>query len=136
MCNQFFREEKRSEVVEAVASLRGWKKYWRRDMTVEEKEALNFLLQRFRVIDRVMSGGSYVKVCYPIVSIFQFHDFRCSTIGSSVSRPTPSSSRPGPGLRSPRLCTGCWATPGSLSSSTTIRVCSVRPSRGQRPHTR
>jgi hypothetical protein len=72
MVKLFFSEEKRPQVVAALASMRAWQQSRGRDMTEEEKQQISCLLQRFNVINRVMS-------CDEVIKIFQFRGFCLDT---------------------------------------------------------
>ena len=72
MVKVFFSEEKRPQVVAALASMRAWQQSRGRDMTEEEKQQISCLLQRFNVINRVMSSDEVVK-------IFQFRGYCLNT---------------------------------------------------------
>lgn len=70
MVDLIFSEHNRGNVIEAVASMSGWKLYWRRVMTEQEKEHLRKLLQQMAVINRVMSSDSVVQVIHQFLFCF------------------------------------------------------------------
>lgn len=62
LCKLFFEETNRENVIEAVASMKDWKKTWQQPMSEEKKQDLKSLLQMFSVIGRVLASDSLIRV--------------------------------------------------------------------------